>query len=602
MSVPSVVRIGCWAGFWGDSSEAAGQMLHDGAVDVLVADHLAEITMALLARAKARKPEGGYVADAVDTLVPLLPEIRSRGVKVITNAGGLNPRGCAEALAAAGPQLRVAAVVGDDVTARHPELQEAGCVDMFTQEALPEHVLTMNAYLGARPIVAALERGADIVVTGRCADSALTLAALVHRFGWSLDDDFDLLSAGSLIGHLLECGPQVTGGLMTDWKGVPGWDRMGYPIAECASNGTAVITKPDKTGGRVDRASVAEQLVYEIGDPGNYLLPDVACDWREVVLEDVGTDRVRVAGARGRPPTGKLKVTTTVPDGFRLLTTATFAGGDATGRARRAGQAALARAERIAAARGFEGFTARSVEVVGSGDLTGRHRGPADEAVVKIAASSDEQAALEVLAREVAPLALVAQGMTGLTAGRARSAPSIRLVHLLVDAADVPVEVLMDEAAWPIEHADRLSPDTPTPPLAARRPADALQRRLVPLREVAVARSGDKGNDANIGVIARHPDLFDVLCEELDERMLRQTFAHVTDGDIRRWALPGIGAINVLLTAALGGAGGTSSLRLDPQGKSFGAILLDQQIAVPVGLLERVESMNRTLRDGTRDA
>jgi hypothetical protein len=583
------LRIGCWAGFWGDSTEAAAQVLHDGAVDVLVADHLAEITMALLARAKARTPEGGYVADAVEALVPLLADVGARGVKVITNAGGLNPRACAAALASASPQLRVAAVVGDDLTCRHAELRAAGAVDMFTGEALPERVLTMNAYLGARPIVAALDRGADVVVTGRCADSALTLAPLVHHFGWDLDD-FDLLSAGSLVGHLLECGPQVTGGLATDWDTVPGWDRMGYPIAECAADGTAIITKPAGTGGRVDRATVAEQLVYEIGDPGNYLLPDVACDWREVVLDDIGRDRVRVSGARGRPPTGRLKVTTTVPDGFRLLTSATFAGGDATGRARRAGQAALDRAERIATARGLAGFTDRSVEVVGSGDLTGRRRGASDEAVVKLAARHESQEALDILAREVAPLALVAQGMTGLTAGRARPAPSIRLVHLLVDARDVPAEVHLDGTASPAERAERVAPESPTPPLVARSADGVGERRLVALREIAVARSGDKGNDVNIGVVVRHPDLFEVLCEELDERTIREAFAHVTDGEVRRWALPGIGAVNILLTAALGGGGGTSSLRLDPQGKSFGAILLDQPIACPVDLLERMRA------------
>src|SRR5581483_1965602 len=218
---------------------------------------------------------------------------------------------CAQALrdaaAAAGVPLKVAAVLGDDVRGELDRLRAAGAADMFTGAPLPEQVLTMNAYLGARPIAAALDAGAEIVVTGRCADSAVVLGPLMHEFGWG-DDAFDLLSAGSLIGHIVECGPQSLGGLFTDYLDVPGWEDMGYPIAECRRDGTATITKPAGTGGLVSPATVAEQILYEIGDPAAYVMPDVVCDWRFVHLEQDGPDRVAVSGARGTAPTTTYKV------------------------------------------------------------------------------------------------------------------------------------------------------------------------------------------------------------------------------------------------------------------------------------------------------
>jgi hypothetical protein len=289
------------------------------------------VTMALLARARAKDPAAGFVPDVVTALAPLLTEIHARSIRVITNAGALNPAACAQALraaaAAAGVPLRVACVEGDDVLGMSEALRAAGACDMFTDEPLPAQPMTMNAYLGARPIATALAMGADVVVTGRCADSAVVLGPLMHEYGWG-DGDHDLLSAGSLIGHIVECGPQCLGGLFTDWWTVPGWEDMGYPIAECSPDGTAIITKPPGTGGLVTPATVAEQLLYEIGDPGAYVMPDVVCDWREVRLEQAAPDRVRVSGARGLPPTRTYKVTTTSVDGYRVLATALFAGVD----------------------------------------------------------------------------------------------------------------------------------------------------------------------------------------------------------------------------------------------------------------------------------
>ena len=369
-----MVRIGCWAAFWGDTPRAPEQILRNGPVDYLVGDHLAEITMALLARARLKDPDAGFVPDVVRALSPLLGEIAQRGVRVVTNAGGLNPAACARALrqaaAESGAALHVAHVEGDDIGALLPSLRAAGVRDMFTGERLPERALTANAYLGARPIATALDRGADIVVTGRCVDSAIVLGPLMHEFGWA-DSDHDLLAAGTLIGHIIECGPQCLGGLFTDWWTVPGWDDMGYPLAECYPDGSAVITKPDGTGGLVTPGAVAEQVLYEIGDPGAYVMPEVVCDWRDVRLEQGGIDRVRVSGARGSAPTSSYKTTITALDGYRLMSSAFFAGVNAAGRARRAGEAMLARAQRLAAAEGHAPFTETAVDVIGAGDGLG---------------------------------------------------------------------------------------------------------------------------------------------------------------------------------------------------------------------------------------
>jgi len=300
------VRIGSCSGFWGDSLDGARQLVDSGGIDYLVGDYLAEITMSLLVRARLKDPALGYTPDFIEAVAPLLPEIARKGIRVVVNAGGLNPAGCAAALAqaasAAGVELRIAVVEGDDLMPEVDAIRARAPVEMFSGAAFPARAVSMNAYLGARPIAAALGAGAQVVITGRCVDSALALGPLLHEFGWSAADH-DLLSAGSLAGHLIECGVQGTGGLFTDWDQVPGWADMGFPIAECRADGSFVIAKPEGTGGLVTPASVCEQMLYEIGDPGAYLLPDVTCDWTQVRFAQSGVDRVTVTGARGRAPT-----------------------------------------------------------------------------------------------------------------------------------------------------------------------------------------------------------------------------------------------------------------------------------------------------------
>jgi hypothetical protein len=583
------VRIGCFAAFWGDTKVAIRDILDGAEVDYLVADYLSEITMALLARARAKDPGAGFIADFVATVAPVLPQIAERGIKIVTNAGALNPAAAAVAMRAAaaeaGVRLTVAAVEGDDLMPRLEEIQAGSPTDMFTGEPLPSRPGSLNAYLGARPVAAALAAGADVVITGRCVDAAVVLGPLMHEFGWK-DDEYDLLAAGSLVGHILECGPQTTGGNSTDWASVPGWERMGYPLAECRADGTAVISKPRGTGGLVTPATVGEQVLYEIGDPGAYLMADVVCDWREVALAQDGEDRVLVSGARGSAPTTTYKVTATSVEGYRALTTAMFAGVGAAGKARRMAGSLIARTERLIADSGFEPLSESSIEVVGAGDVVGGERDDsATEAVVKIGVRHPERAALEVFAAEFASFALVAQGMTGVFAGRPRVAPSIAVHHLLVGKAGTPVRVVVGDSDAGERALDvEVAPGDPaavtsTPQLADGNGTPA--GTSVPLGEIAYGRSGDKGNLANIGLLARRPEFAAVLRDQVTAARVAEHFAHLEPDGIRRWAVPGIDAINIVLDGVLGGTGGTSTLRYDPQGKSYAAMLLTMPVVVP---------------------
>ena len=367
-TVGPILRIGCGGGFWGDSEEGSAQLVRSGAIDVLVIDYLAEITMSLLARARIRNPAAGFVPDFITMISALAREIAERRIRVVVNAGGVNPAGCVAALKAAlahaGVPLLVAAVAGDDLSPIEGDLRAAGVSEITTGAPIPAEPWSMNAYLGAFPIATALGTGADIVITGRCADSALVLGPLIHAFGWTADD-LDRLAMGSLAGHIIECGAQATGGLATDWDRVPGWDNMGLPIAECSSNGDVVITKPAGTGGLVTPETVAEQIVYEIGDPAAYILPDVVCDFTHVRLIQDGPDRVAVTGARGLAPTSTYKVSITYQHGFKAVGTLMIGGRDAVAKARRTADAILTRTRRLLVARGLAELRRTSVEVLG---------------------------------------------------------------------------------------------------------------------------------------------------------------------------------------------------------------------------------------------
>ncbi|MBX9651756.1 MAG: DUF1446 domain-containing protein [Xanthobacteraceae bacterium] len=581
------VRIGGGAGFWGDTPEGPAQLVRSG-VDYLVLDYLAEITMSILARMKAKNPALGYATDFVSHVMkPLAGEIAQRGVKVVANAGGVNLDACRDALEAVlreqGVDLKIAIVRGDDLSAKAAHLREAGVREMFRGEPLPEQIASMNAYLGAFPIAAALDAGAHIVLTGRCVDSALALGPLIHEFGWRATD-YDLLSAGTLTGHLIECGAQVTGGLLTDWRLVKGWDRMGFPIAECRADGSFEITKPEGTGGLVSIAGVGEQMTYETGDPGAYVVPDVVCDWRDVRLQQVGPDRVYVSGAHGRPPTPTLKVSATYSDGYRASVTMMIAGREAAAKAQAVGEAILARSSRMMAEAKLAPYAETSLEIIGAESSYGaqsRAQG-AREVVLKIGVRHPQRAALDIFAREIYPAATaMSQGLTGFAGGRPEPQPVVRLFSCLIDRTEVPVSVEIGGRVIDVPHHIPNSDGT-APSAREVAPSNPFTGETVrvPLIALAYGRSGDKGDIANISVIARRMEFVDFIRAGATADAVRAYMGHFVQGEVERFEWPGISGFNFLLHRALGG-GGVASLRHDPQGKSYAQILLDLKVAVP---------------------
>ena len=592
MSKRSSIRIGCGAGFWGDSAEGPKQLVETGDIDYLVLDYLAEITMSLLAKARAKDPHGGYPGDFPELIACLAPQLKQRGIKLVTNAGGVNPRACKaaieEKLKVLGIQLSIGVVLGDDLLPRAAELQAAGHTEMFDGSAFPDAPWSINAYLGAFPVAAALSAGADIVLTGRCVDSAIVLGPLIHEFGWAADD-YDHLAMGSLAGHIVECGTQATGGIITDWRDtVADWDRMGFPIAECRADGSFVITKPEGSGGRVSPQTVAEQIVYEVGDPAAYLLPDVVCDFSSIQLTSVGDNRVEVRGARGRAPTASYKVSATWQDGYRATGTMMIGGVDAAPKAACTGAAIVQRTQRLFAERGFADYRRSDVEVLGANANYGADpmRSAAREVILKLSVQHDDKKALELFGREFIPAATaMAQGITGFAGGRPAPTPLVRLFSFLIDKSDVPVTVEVDGEAVVFEPATAApsaesAPAAPAPqptPASGSEESAAVQ---VPLIALAYGRSGDKGDAANIGVLARRPEFLPALREQLSAEAVKHYFAHFAKGTVQRYEWPGLQGFNFLLQQALGG-GGMASLRYDPQGKMLAQILMDFPIRVP---------------------
>jgi hypothetical protein len=612
-----LVRIGGASGAWGDSPRAIPQLLTEP-VDYLMMDYLAEVSMSLLARARMKAPESGFPPDFVAYLKDHLAEIKRRGIRVVSNAGGVNPRGCQAALEALCRELsldlKIAAVTGDDLLPLVEALRAEGTREAVSGAPLPARLLTANAYLGALPIRAALDAGADVVVTGRCADSALALGILMHEFHWH-PDDFDRLAAGSLAGHLLECGAQGVGGLHTDWERVPDWANIGYPIAECRADGSFVVTKPEGTGGLVVPGSVAEQALYEIGDPAAYVLPDVVADFSQLHLEQDGEHRVRVTGARGRAPTTQYKVSATYQDGYRAMATVSIVGPDAALKAERTAEALIERARLEFRARGLPDFTATHVEALGAEASygPGSRLRASREVLLRVVVTHSDAKCIDIFARELGSVGIAfAPGTTGIYTGRPKPAPLIRLFTFFIDktrlaapqvwlsgpaggaadggAADrAPIRVdvpagtsesgAADEAVGDAAGVDVAGADVAGVDAAAGEPT--LE---VPLIRLALARSGDKGDSSNIAVIARDPAFVPVLRRELTAERMAAHFRHLVTGPVQRFEAPGLHAFNFLLQGALGG-GGMASLRIDPQGKAYAPMALEIMINVPRRLL-----------------
>lgn len=604
------VRIGCASGFWGDTAVSAPQLIHKGNLDFLVFDYLSEITMSLLSAAKQKIPTMGYAQDFVQVGIgPYLKVIKQKGIRVVSNAGGINPQSCADAIRETskkiGVDLKVATVTGDDIMNQKAELEKSDVSDMFSGVKFPPSVTSMTAYLGASAIKHALDLGADVVVTGRCTDSALALGPLLHSFKWS-HGDYDLLAAGSLAGHLIECGAQSTGGIFTDWESVPDWHNIGFPIVDCSPDGSFVLTKPPGTGGLVTAGTVAEQLVYEIGDPKRYILPDVICDFSGVTVEPVKgkeSEAVFVSGAKGLPPTDSYKISATYADGYRLTAVCLVFGGRAVDKARKTADAIITRVRGIFKTLGLEDFSKLLVNVIGAEDSFGQQKTLTKtprECTVWIAAHHKEKRALEILAREIAPAGTgMAPGLSGIVGGRPKVSPVLKLFSFLQPKDKVKISVSLGDRTEEVKVSPvQRNQQTRLNEEEVRRKDEVKIEKgshSFRLEELAFARSGDKGNDCNIGVIARHPSFVPYLRHHLTSSAVEKYMSHVFEDDISaservvRYELPGINGFNFVLRNSLGG-GGIASLRCDPQGKAFAQMLLDFRIENVPDLLKMKQS------------
>jgi hypothetical protein len=540
----------------------------------------------------------------------------------------VNPAACRRAILAAaakkGRAIHVAGVAGDDLLGRLDELSAAGASLSNMEDGrrladVRERVSSANAYFGAWPVVEALKSGAQIVVTGRCTDTGITLAPMIHAFGWK-PDDWDRLAAGIVAGHIVECGAQSTGGNYTDWRDVPRFAEIGYPVLEVDADGSFVVTKHEGTGGAVTVRTVKEQLVYEMGDPRGYITPDVVADFASAKLEQAGRDRVRVWGVRGRPAPSSLKVSAAYADGWKANGTLIISGPEALAKS-------TAFAELFWERLGLE-FEETLSEHVGASACWGP-LSPAtepNEVLLRLSARDPDRAKVEAFSKMVPAVILSGPPGVAVTGGRPQVQEVVAYWPALVPRDLVRPTLITAAGERALEWPTPIVPEAPPAKLDVPEWPPATGQRdeviTVPLSELAHARSGDKGDTANIGVIARAPEIYPWLAATLTAKRVKQYFAGICRGEVVRHEVPNLWALNFLLGESLGG-GGTLSLRLDAQGKTLSHALLampvrasraliacaergDEQHRVLLGLkprLERVETAARpVLRTGAPPA
>lgn len=593
-----LVRIGAASAFFNDSRMGIAQLMTKaGRLDYIIFDFLAESVMGGLGRAMANGTGPGFASEFVDGyILPHLPALLERKTRIVANAGGLNPAACAKALrsaaAKAGLQVRVGVVEGDNLTAQISDIVDASTTDMFDGSPIlkkiesADRVNSLAAYTGAFPIAAALEAGADIVITGRAVDSALALGPLIHEFGWG-PDDLDLLAAGTLAGHLLECSAQATGGTFTDWQDVPDWAGIGMPIGECSADGGLVITKPDGTGGLVSAGTIAEQLLYEVSDPQRYCVADVICDISDVKLTQIGPDRVAVSGARGQGRSDTYKASLTWDAGWRASAAFPVIGLDAAAKARRTGEELFKRAGAMLRESQLPPFDRTRCDVIG-GEVKG-----ASTAICRLVADHPDQAGAQLLVREQA--SAISHMSVGTTLGLGSTVrPVQHIAGFLVPKTMVAQSVTLDGApvacSVPV-HALGNSEALPAPALPGL-PTDADPKKCVPLIRLAWARSGEKGNLFNVAVIAREPGflpyIFAVLTTQTVGEHYGRVLGHGSGLEVDLFSAPGLNALNYVIKNSMEG-GILASTWIDPVAKGMAQLLLDYPVPISAALEEKLK-------------
>ncbi|HET9328745.1 MAG TPA: acyclic terpene utilization AtuA family protein [Candidatus Eisenbacteria bacterium] len=591
--MPDMIRIANAGGYWGDDLSQFKRQVELAAVDYVTLDFLAEITMSIMQKQRARDSKTGYARDFIAQVEEALPLLVEHGTKVITNAGGVNPLACRgtllERIQQHGHQLEVAAVVGDDLMDRLGELNATGVAldhmdDGTSFQQVRDRVSSANAYFGAWPVVEALKSGAQIVVTGRCTDTGITLAPMIHAFGWAADD-WDRLAAGIVAGHIIECGAQSTGGNFTDWRRIRHFESIGYPVIEVFPDGSFVVTKHAGTGGAVTVRTVTEQLVYEMGDPRSYITPDVTADFGSIRLEQAGRDRVRVWGVRGRPAPGSLKVSASYFDGWKASGSLIISAPEAVAKAR-------AFADLFWRRLGVE-FIETHAELVGHSACWGPlapERDPS-EVLLRLSVRDRDRDKIEQFAKMIPAVILSGPPGVAVTGGRPQAQDVVAYWPALVPRDRVKPRLVTREGEQTLEWPTPLLAQSPVPPLprfSAPPVRGSAKVVTVPLSRLAHARSGDKGDMCNIGVIARSPEIYPWLRRTLTAAVVKRHFKGICHGRVERHEVPNLTALNFLLHESLGG-GGTVSLRLDAQGKTLSHALLAMEVRAPKALVDAAE-------------
>jgi len=600
------IIIGNAGGFWGDDLSAFRRQIEGGELDYLTMDFLAEITMSILRKQQLRNPELGYVTDFVDQIEENAILIERNKVKIITNAGGINPIKCGrivvDILKKQNVNLKVAIVDGDniidDLVNYYPHKELFDNLETKKKyKQIDTKVQSANVYLGIPPILSALELGADIIICGRVTDTSITIAPMVYEFGWELND-WDKIASGLIAGHIIECGAQSTGGNFTDWELVKNWDNFGYPIVEVFPDSSFVVTKHPNTGGLVSVDTVREQLVYEMGDPSFYISPDVIANFLTIQLAPEGEDRVKVWGIKGAPATDSFKVSMAYEDGYSASGTIIISGDDA-----------LKKAETFADifwTRINENYQKTNSEFIGFNSCQKNmvKEIEPNEVLLKLSVYDNDKNKMIIFSKALAPLILSGPPGVAVTSGRPRIQNVMSYWPTLISKKFISSRVVLLDNNGEIVQTETIDSVTgyetnPTKTKSNDKYKNIIkvessnkQMAKVKLREICLARSGDKGDVSNIGVVARSESIYNYLKIVLTKQYIKNLFKEFCKGTVIRYELDNLLALNFLLEEALDG-GGTKSLMIDAQGKTFASALLNQELSVPKELLESVNIIRR---------
>lgn len=613
-----VIRIGNAGGYWGDDPEALKRQVTGGHLDYISMDFLAEVTMSIMQKQRSHDPKLGFARDFIGMLEEVLPQLLARKTKIITNAGGVNPQGCAEAIVALGKRLglapKVAIVHGDDIMADIATLQSKGCNFQNMESgadfaSVADRIQSANIYFGAAPVAEALKWDPDIIVTGRVTDTGITVGAMLHEFGWSTSD-WDKLAAGVVAGHIIECGCQSTGGNFTDWHKIPSFDNMGYPVLEVHRDGSFYVTKHPGSGGLVTVDTVREQLFYEMGNPHSYITPDVVADFATIQLDQTGPDRVRVTGVKGYEPTPLYKVSMAYNDGFKALGAIAISGPEARAKAEKFASIFWNRVAPEQTSAGHSSgepgeLTETSTEYFGWNachrSLGGKDDG--NEILLRLGARSATEKPLRRFGKMIPSLILSGPPGVCVIGGVPKAQEIVSYWPALMPKSVVRPKIALceidrgihSETIVPPEQSGSFDPAAFKPDQVSDEPTcdvitaigDQSHPEAVALSTICLGRSGDKGDMANIGILARSPKAYTFLEKYLTAQKVKDLFQELCQGRVTRYCLPNMSGLNFLLDEALGG-GGTVTLRTDAQGKTFAQALLRHKTLIPADIVAEV--------------